>query len=90
MSTAMHRITSDMAALDWFRPIAVFMRRAEDGVAGAVLLAMGLLPVLELILRTFFNMGIQGSVGYVQNLTLWVAFVGAMVGIVGLLYQEDG
>ena len=40
---------------------------------------MGLLPVLELVLRTLLNTGIPGSFGYVQHLTLWVAFLGAMI-----------
>jgi C4-dicarboxylate transporter DctM subunit len=40
---------------------------------------MGILPVLELVLRTLFNKGISGSSGYVQNLTLWVAFLGAII-----------
>ncbi len=40
---------------------------------------MGVLPVLELALRTFFQTGIPGTSGYVQNLTLWVGFLGAMI-----------
>ena len=40
---------------------------------------MALLPSLELLLRAFFNAGIPGSSAYVQNLTLWVGFLGAMV-----------
>jgi len=40
---------------------------------------MALLPSLELLLRTFFNAGIPGSSAYVQNLTLWVGFLGAMI-----------
>jgi tripartite ATP-independent transporter DctM subunit len=40
---------------------------------------MGVLPVLELFLRTFFHTGIPGTSGYVQNLTLWVGFLGAMI-----------
>jgi tripartite ATP-independent transporter DctM subunit len=40
---------------------------------------MGILPVLELLLRTLFRTGIPGTSGYVQNLTLWVGFLGAMI-----------
>jgi C4-dicarboxylate transporter, DctM subunit len=54
-------------------------RWAEHALTGAALLAMGLLPVLELLLRTVANKGIPGSSGYVQHLTLWVGFLGAMV-----------
>lgn len=59
--------------------IAALGRRTENGLTAAALIAMGVLPVLELVLRTFFNEGIPGSSGYVQNLTLWVGFLGAMV-----------
>jgi tripartite ATP-independent transporter DctM subunit len=52
---------------------------AEDGLTAAALLAMGVLPVLELVLRTFFRTGVPGSSGYVQHLTLWVGFLGAMI-----------
>ncbi len=58
---------------------AILGRRAENAVAAAPLLAMGLLPALELVLRTLFNTGIPGSSGYVQNLALWVGFLGAMI-----------
>ncbi|MGH8245189.1 MAG: TRAP transporter large permease subunit, partial [Gammaproteobacteria bacterium] len=40
---------------------------------------MAVLPVAELILRTFFSTGIPGSSSYVQHLTLWVGFLGAIV-----------
>jgi C4-dicarboxylate transporter DctM subunit len=54
---------------------------AEDTITGAAFLAMGVLPVLEMILRTFFRTGIPGSSGYVQHLTLWVGFLGAMIAV---------
>ncbi len=54
-------------------------RRAEDVLAGTALLAMAALPVLELALRTLFGTGLPGTSGYVQNLTLWVGYLGAMV-----------
>ncbi|HXV74260.1 MAG TPA: TRAP transporter small permease subunit, partial [Sphingomonadales bacterium] len=40
---------------------------------------MALLPVVELILRAGFNTGITGSTEYVQHLSLWVGFLGAML-----------
>lgn len=58
---------------------AAIGRSAENGSAALALLAMGALPVLELALRTFFETGIPGSTAYVQNLTLWVGFLGAML-----------
>lgn len=59
--------------------ISALATRGEDGLAATALLAMGILPVLELSLRTFLNTGIPGSSGYVQHLTLWVGFLGAMI-----------
>ncbi len=54
-------------------------RHAENALTVAALVLMALLPVLELVLRTFFGTGIPGNSGYVQNLTLWVGFLGAMI-----------
>ena len=54
-------------------------RRGENILVATALLAMAVFPVLEMILRTLWNTGIPGSSGYVQHLTLWVGFLGAMV-----------
>ena len=54
-------------------------RQIENTVAATALLALGLLPVLELALRNLFSTGIPGTAGYVQSLTLWVGFLGAMI-----------
>lgn len=51
----------------------------ENAAAIAALLPMSVLPVLELLLRALWRTGIPGSVGYVQHLTLWVGFLGAML-----------
>ncbi len=53
--------------------------RAENAVGATVLFCMTALPVLEMTLRTLFGIGILGSIAYVQNLSLWVGFVGAMI-----------
>jgi tripartite ATP-independent transporter DctM subunit len=53
--------------------------KTENTLIAAALLAMALLPVLELVLRTLFNTGIPGTSGYVQNLTLWIGYIGAIV-----------
>jgi len=66
-------------ALNELKRIVSFARHAENGCTIAALLVMALLPSLELLLRTFFNAGIPGSSAYVQNLTLWVGFLGAMI-----------
>ena len=59
--------------------LAVWARRTENTLAVAALLAMAGLPALEVVLRTFFATGVPGTSGYVQHLTLWVGFVGAMI-----------
>ncbi len=61
------------------RRAATWLRRAEDGLAAGALLLMAALPALEVLLRKTIGAGIPGSVGYVQSLTLWVGFIGAMV-----------
>jgi tripartite ATP-independent transporter DctM subunit len=55
------------------------VRRIEDGLTAAALLLMALLPIGEFLLRLLFKTGIPDSAVYVQNLTLWVGFLGAMV-----------
>ena len=54
-------------------------RHAENALTAAALVLMAVLPVLEIVLRTVFGAGIPGNSGYVQNLTLWVGFLGAMI-----------
>ncbi len=51
----------------------------EDNLARAALVAMAALPVAEIFLRAVFKTGMPGSTALVQNLTLWVGFVGAMI-----------
>ena len=53
------------------------MKRVEDAFALTVLAAMSVLPLLEILVRTFLGGGIPGSIPLVQHLTLWITFVGA-------------
>jgi len=78
-STVPPRKVSNIVTFSEFGRVAGFGRLTENSVTVAALLAMAILPVLEMVLRTFFKIGIPGSSGYVQNLTLWVGFLGAMV-----------
>lgn len=55
------------------------LRRVEEWGAVSALFLAGLLPVLEIFLRGLFGVGIPGNAGYVQHLTLWVGFLGAVV-----------
>ena len=59
--------------------IGALWGRVELGAAGLALLLMAVLPVAELLLRACFSQGVPSSANYVQNLTLWVGFLGAMV-----------
>ena len=51
----------------------------EDGVASLALLAMVILPLLEIVWRRAFGQGIPASGPIVQHLTLWVGFLGAAI-----------
>jgi C4-dicarboxylate transporter DctM subunit len=59
----------------WGRPLVI----AEDGLASLSLLVMVALPLLEILVRRFFGIGIPGSGPIVQHLTLWVGFLGAAI-----------
>lgn len=67
------------------QPISIFKRltwwagRTEDAVVIAALLLMALIPVVELVGRALFRTGIPGGTEYVQHLTLWIGFLGAML-----------
>lgn len=56
------------------RKSLLWIRRAEDGLACAAILLTTLLPVLDA-----FKIGLKGSTPYIQHLTLWVGFLGAMI-----------
>jgi tripartite ATP-independent transporter DctM subunit len=51
----------------------------ENAFANAALAIMTLLPILEIVGRRLLGQGVPGSVLFVQSLTLWVAFLGAMI-----------
>ena len=55
------------------------LRRAEDAFATAALLAMAILPLLEIVLRRTVGFGVPGSGPIVQHLVLWVGFLGAAI-----------
>ena len=56
-----------------------FLHRLEDIFAAAVLVAIAVVPVADLIARELFGGGISGSISAVQHLTLWITFIGAAI-----------
>jgi tripartite ATP-independent transporter DctM subunit len=74
-----------MGRFNWLAKAASLFRWVENSLAGLTLLLMAGLPVAEIALRLLFNTGIPASSIYVQNLTLWVGFSGAV-----LAAREDG
>ena len=67
-----------MTALPVLGRLAGIGNRAESLAAAAAILAMAVLPVSEMLLRPF-GISIPGQFEFVKHLTLWVAFVGAMI-----------
>ena len=53
--------------------------RVENLVSSLALLAMVVLPILEIAVRRLFGVGVPGSGPIVQHLTLWVGFLGAAI-----------
>jgi tripartite ATP-independent transporter DctM subunit len=53
------------------------LARAENVLSIAVLAAMALLPVVEIIGRKLVGQGVPGSIPLVEHLTLWIALLGA-------------
>jgi tripartite ATP-independent transporter DctM subunit len=51
---------------------------AENALAVIVLACLSLVPVIEIVARTWFKTGLLGSTDYVQHLVLWITFVGGM------------
>ena len=58
---------------------ATIAHLGEDAVTMAALAIMTLLPILEIVGRRLLGQGVPGSILFVQSLTLWVAFLGAMI-----------
>ena len=56
-----------------------FRFRVENSVSIAVLVVMTLLPLVEIAGRVLVGRGISGSIVIVQNLTLWITVLGAML-----------
>jgi C4-dicarboxylate transporter DctM subunit len=62
-----------------FGRLAWWAGRTEDAILSVLLLLMALIPVVELLGRTWFSTGIAGATEYLRHLTLWIGFLGAML-----------
>ena len=51
----------------------------ENAVATLAMLAMVVLPLVEIAVRRLFGVGVPASGPIVQHLTLWVGFLGAAI-----------
>ncbi len=60
------------------RGVVAWLHGAEDAVPVLALVLMVALPLGEIVAR-FFGTGIPGAAPFTQNLTLWVALLGAAV-----------
>ncbi|HUR33453.1 MAG TPA: TRAP transporter large permease subunit [Vicinamibacterales bacterium] len=56
-----------------------FAARFEDAVAATALAVMTVIPLLEIVLRRAFGVGIPAAGPIVQHLVLWVGFLGAAI-----------
>ncbi len=79
MDTSKSDPDSAAPSLNIFERLSWWAGRVEDGVLAIALLLMALIPVVELIGRTWFASGISGATEYLQHLTLWIGFLGAML-----------
>ncbi len=53
--------------------------RIENGAAGAALLAVALIPCIQMIVRSFFSSGIPQYDQLLRHLTLWTALIAGMI-----------
>ena len=70
-------LTAEPASLGR-RALGVY-HTAEDLLASLAIAFLVVLPLAEIVLRPVLVGGIPGAIPFVQHLTLWVAFVGAML-----------
>ena len=59
--------------------IKKYLIKTENIAASGVLLLLAVVPVVEIVLRTFFRSGITAGAGYTSHLVLWITFLGGMI-----------
>ncbi len=63
----------------WLYKLSAYAHETENTVTALALLAIVLLPIIEVVGRALIGIGVPGSIDYVRHLTLWVAFLGAAI-----------
>lgn len=58
--------------------LGIIFKRGEQGILVAALLLTTLLPLIDMVGRPFGGFHLMGNAEYVQQLTLWLAFVGGI------------
>ncbi len=71
--------TTDKAPIEPKNAVTRALWSVENATINVVFLVMGLLPVLQIIVRKLFGISIPGALPIVQHLTLWAAFLGALL-----------
>lgn len=59
--------------------IRTALRTAENGIAVGAFLLLGILPAVEIFLRSLFQLGVPGYNSYIFHLVLVIAFIGGMI-----------
>jgi tripartite ATP-independent transporter DctM subunit len=67
------------SSLGFFGRLSWWAGRTEDAVLISLLFLMALIPVVERLGRAWFGLGIPGATEYLRHLTLWIAFLGAVL-----------
>ena len=65
--------------MGFFGRLSWWAGRAEDTVLIILLLLMAFIPVVERLGRDWVGIGIPGATEYLRHLTLWIAFLGALL-----------
>jgi len=61
------------------KDIVSLLHRIENLVSILILSALAVLPILEIVVRKFFQASVPGSAAFVQHFTLWIGFLGAAI-----------
>ena len=61
------------------RALSFHVKKVESSASFISLILLTIFPLIEIVMRKFFNNGIPGSSAYIQHLVVWVTFLGGMI-----------